>query len=67
MTYRFTPFLEDVEVMTDEVADRLFEAGCNDATPFSRSGEAAVGSIARPSRSRRPSDRWQTSGRRASG
>ena len=43
MTYRFTVYLEDVEGLTEDAADRLFEAGCDDGTPFSRSGEAAVG------------------------
>lgn len=41
--FDFQLVLGDVEVMTDEIADALFEAGCDDGTPFSSQGVAAVG------------------------
>ncbi len=43
MTYRFTLFLDGVERLDDAAADVLYEAGCDDGTPFSRCGEAGVG------------------------
>jgi hypothetical protein len=37
-TYEFALILEDLPEITDEVADRLYEAGCDDSTPVSRDG-----------------------------
>jgi hypothetical protein len=42
-TYEFTLILDSVEVMTEEIANDLYEAGCSDGTPFSGEGVAAVG------------------------
>ncbi len=42
-TYDFQLVLGNVDVMTDEIADSLFEAGCDDGTPFSSQGVAAIG------------------------
>jgi hypothetical protein len=39
----FQLVLVDVKVMTEAVADSLYEAGCDDGTPFSSQGIAAVG------------------------
>lgn len=41
-TYQFTVYLQGVEVMTDDMAERLFEAGCDDGTPSSGNGIAKV-------------------------
>lgn len=43
MTYGFTVYLQGVSAVTDELTERLFDSGCDDATPVSRNGEAAVG------------------------
>ena len=42
-TYRFTVILAEVDVMTEAMADDLYEAGCSDGSPFSGNGMAAVG------------------------
>lgn len=42
-TYRFSAYLSGIAVISDHDADRLYEAGCDDGTPFSCNGEAAVG------------------------
>ena len=42
-TYEFTLLLAEVAVMTPELANRLFEAGCADGSPFSGDGVAAIG------------------------
>ena len=41
--YDFQLVLGNVSVMSDNVADALFEAGCDDGTPFSSQGVAGVG------------------------
>jgi hypothetical protein len=41
-TYEFDVLLKDVAEITDEQADALFEAGCDDGTPVSRNGTAWV-------------------------
>jgi hypothetical protein len=41
-TYEFDVFLKDVAEVTDEQADALFAAGCDDGTPASRNGAAWV-------------------------
>lgn len=42
-THEFTLVLSGVGEMTDDLAEALFEAGCDDGSPFSRDGIAAVG------------------------
>jgi hypothetical protein len=39
-TYEFDVVLKDVSEITDDQADILFAAGCDDATPVSRDGAA---------------------------
>jgi len=41
-TYEFDVVLKDVSEITDEQADRLFAAGCDDGTPASCNGLAWV-------------------------
>jgi hypothetical protein len=41
-TYAFDVVLEDVSEVTDEQADRLFAAGCDDGTPAGCNGVAWV-------------------------
>lgn len=41
--YDFQVILAGVSEMTDEVSHALYEAGCDDGTPFSSEGIAAVG------------------------
>jgi hypothetical protein len=41
--FEFQVVLSGVDTMTDEIADALFTAGCDDATPYSAEGIAAVG------------------------
>src|SRR4051794_22509929 len=41
-TYSFTLTLAGVDVMTPEMAEALFEAGCDDSTPGSRAGVVLV-------------------------
>ena len=43
MLYRFTLYLADLPEITDEMVDRLYEAGCDDGTPGSRSGVSFIG------------------------
>jgi hypothetical protein len=42
-TFEFQLILGNVTQMSEEIADALFEAGCDDGTPFSSQGTAAVG------------------------
>ena len=42
-TYEFTVVLAGVDVMTDDMANDLYEAGCSDGSPFSGDGIAAIG------------------------
>ena len=41
-TYGFDVILKGVSEVSDEAADALFEAGCDDATPSSTDGVARV-------------------------
>ena len=41
-TYEFDVILSDVEEVTDEQADALFTAGCDDGTPASCDGTAWI-------------------------
>lgn len=41
--YDFQLVLGDVSAMTEQIADALYEAGCDDGTAFSSQGVAAVG------------------------
>jgi len=42
-THEFIVILADVDTMSDDLAERLFEAGCDDGSPYSRDGVAAIG------------------------
>lgn len=42
-TFDFQLVLSDVTVMTEAVAEALYAAGCDDGTPFSSQGVAAIG------------------------
>ncbi|HWE38200.1 MAG TPA: hypothetical protein VG406_16640 [Isosphaeraceae bacterium] len=42
-THSFSLILAGVSELTVEIADALFEAGCDDATPASREGIVTVG------------------------
>jgi hypothetical protein len=42
-TFEFQLILRDIQEVTEELADSLFDAGCNDGTPFSSQGVAAIG------------------------
>ena len=42
-TYDFQLVLRGVRAMSEEIAEALYEAGCDDGTPFSSEGVAAVG------------------------
>ncbi len=42
-TYRFTLILADLREISDDLAEALFEAGCDDGSPWSSQGIAAVG------------------------
>ncbi len=41
-TYEFTLVLAGVDVMTADLAEQLYEAGCDDATPGSSQGVVRV-------------------------
>ena len=41
-TYSFSLILSGVNVLTDDMANALFEAGCDDSTPGSSGGVAKV-------------------------
>jgi hypothetical protein len=41
--FDFQLVLGSVQSMTDEIADTLYDAGCDDGTPFSSQGVAAIG------------------------
>lgn len=38
-TYRFTIFLKDVGAMTEDIAESLYVAGCDDSSPGSHGGQ----------------------------
>jgi hypothetical protein len=42
-TFDFQLVLGDIEAMNEEIADALYEAGCDDGTAFSSNGIAAIG------------------------
>ena len=42
-TFDFQVVLSDIQQMDERTADALYAAGCDDGTPFSRQGIAAVG------------------------
>ena len=42
MLWQFTIRLQGVEVMTDELIEALFAAGCTDGTPASSNGSARI-------------------------
>lgn len=42
-TYDFQLVLSGVRSVSEEIADTLFDAGCDDGTPFSSQGVAVVG------------------------
>ena len=42
-TFEFQLILRDVQEISEELADSLFDAGCDDGTPFSSQGVAAIG------------------------
>ena len=41
--YEFIVILRGLDVIDDDLADKLFEAGCDDGSPFSSCGIAGVG------------------------
>ena len=41
-TYEFDVFLKDLVEITDDPAEALFTAGCDDGTPVSRNGSAWI-------------------------
>ena len=41
--YEFQLLLAGVEEMTEEISDALYDAGCDDGTPFSSEGLVAIG------------------------
>jgi hypothetical protein len=42
-TYEFTLVLDGVDLMTEKIANDLYDAGCSDGSPFSGEGVAAIG------------------------
>ena len=40
--FSFTVFLIGVDVMTEDIAEALVSAGCDDGSPFSRLGQAGI-------------------------
>ena len=42
-TYRFTVELAGLRKISDDLAEALFEAGCDDGSPWSSKGVAAIG------------------------
>jgi hypothetical protein len=42
-TFDFQVVLSDIQEMDERTAEALYAAGCDDGTPFSRQGFAAVG------------------------
>jgi hypothetical protein len=42
-TYRFTVILAGLDGISDDLAETLFEAGCDDGSPWSSQGVAAIG------------------------
>ena len=42
MIWRFTLHLRGVDVMTEELANRIYEAGCDDSSPSSSNGRVEI-------------------------
>ncbi len=42
-SYRFTMYFRDLDYMSEELAEALYEAGCDDCTPASSDGRAYAG------------------------
>ncbi len=42
-TYHFTVILAGVDEISEDLAEALFEAGCDDGSPWSSEGVAAIG------------------------
>jgi hypothetical protein len=42
-TFDFQLVLNDIDAVNEQIADALYEAGCDDGTAFSSNGVAAVG------------------------
>lgn len=42
-SYRFTIYFRDLDYMSEETAEALYEAGCDDCTPASSDGRAYAG------------------------
>jgi hypothetical protein len=42
-TYHFTVILAGIDEMSEDLAESLFEAGCDDGSPWSSEGVAAIG------------------------
>ena len=53
-TYEFDMVLKDLAEITDEQADALFAAGCDDGTPVSRNGSPGFTSTAKACHWKRP-------------
>lgn len=43
MIYRFAVILRGLDVIDDDLAESLYEAGCDDGSPFSSCGVASIG------------------------
>ena len=43
MIHRFTLYFDGVDELTDDLIERLYEAGLDDGTPFQHGGEVGVG------------------------
>lgn len=43
MIWRFTLFLKDLDRFSEELSNRLYEAGCDDATLSSSGGRSEIG------------------------
>jgi hypothetical protein len=41
--YEFIVILHGLDVINEDLADKLFEAGCDDGSPFSSCGIAGIG------------------------
>jgi hypothetical protein len=41
--YDFVVVLKGLDVVDDDLAEALFEAGCDDGSPFSSNGTAGIG------------------------
>ena len=55
--YEFIVILRGLDVIDEDLADKLFEAGCDDGSPFSLAASLVSALAARRNHSRRPSAR----------